>query len=259
MTTSPPLFVVPPPANLELKSGSPADPPTPYTPNSVSTSSVHKQIEMEAPPPLPSERTESEMKLQPGDRESGGEQGLPGVVHEERVEAVQDHASEGTPQTEMIVAPPNVLPPSPPLTEIEEQEAPNGNHAPDSQNPPPSPRIAEEDITVWRSSINGSYQEDDLGEETPIDETGVHLGASLQHGGPSQNRLSVPSARHEPVHPLSINSKSQPPSPPPWELIEPPESNNNHLTPVDETFPGGVSTSMPKFMYVTPKLHILPD
>ncbi|KAK7688152.1 hypothetical protein QCA50_008522 [Cerrena zonata] len=255
MTTSPPLFVVPPPSNLELKSGSPADPPTPYTPISVSTSSVHKQIEIQTPPPLPSERTESEMKVQPGDRESGDEQGLAGAVNEERVEG-EDHASEGTTQTEMIVAPPNVLPPSPPLTEIEEHETASGNHAVDGKEPDQAHHLAEEDITDWRSSVNGSYEEDDLGEVTPIDGTGVYLGASMQQGGVSQDRLSAPSPRTEPTHPLSLNLKPQPYSPPAWELIEPPETNNSHLTPVDDTFAGGVSgRSMPKSLN---SRHLIP-
>ena len=247
MTTSPPLFVVPPPANLELKPSSPTDPPTPYTPKSVSTSSVHKQIEVDTPPPLPSERTDSEMKTQPGNRESGGQLGLAGLGNEERREQVQEHASEGTTQAEMIITPPNVTLPSPPLTEIEEQEDSEGNHVPVSRDQPPLHHLAEEDITNWRSSVNGSYQEDDLGEETPVDEVGSHLGARMELGGASQDRLSVPTPRPAPAHPLSLNTKSQPPSPPPWEVIDPPETNNSHLTPVNETFPEGISNgSMPK-------------
>ncbi|KAI0077409.1 hypothetical protein K474DRAFT_1084824 [Panus rudis PR-1116 ss-1] len=263
-TASSPLFVVLPP---EVKSLSPeATPPTPYTPNSTTTAfSVHHSEEGSSTSPTSPDIPDNRPEMNPAEE---------APAHEERErmgsgEAESSAAGGKPPRAEMTVAPPNVLPPSPPLTEIEEHERASGERRASTSSlgaldrrkrekgkMQQSSHMPEEDITNWRTSVydaeRGSYHEDDLGwettnEATPVDNAPPGIaGSSARPGGASQDRLSVPSTSdREPVHPLRLDI--HPPSPPPWEVIPPPETNNSHLSREDAVFSAGTSRgTMPK-------------
>lgn len=133
---------------------------------------------------------------------------------------------EGKQGMEMTVSPPAILPPSPPLTangsQLDEKEVAREDRGEDSRIP------EEEDIATWRSSADGSYHEDDLGyatttaEPTPIDRANGFGSHSRRPSGEHSTQLDF-------QHPLRLDV--HPPSPPPWELVEPPETNNSHISP----------------------------
>ncbi len=144
-------------------------------------------------------------------------------------------------------APPDMLPPSPPLTVADAREEPGQEddlHAASSSSAKPRgtdaalPHMREEDITEWRVSVHGGREEeeDDLnaaqdGEYDPYD-----LGYSpVTPVGPSAHRTAAAVALEEMAkgrnnlreveeHPLRFDVHP-PPSPPPWEVISPPATN----------------------------------
>jgi len=144
--------------------------------------------------------------------------------------------------TEMRVEAPDTLPPSPPLTDTEVLREEDHEPTPKNHQSP------EEDIINFHTSSSGegSWQEDDLGystaEPTPIDNrrlSAAHHVIHNQHYHRGSSSNSTPLAgtssgkhRHVPEHPLRLDV--HPPSPPPWEVIDPPETNN---TPQGALFP----------------------
>ncbi|GJE94191.1 Erf4 domain-containing protein [Phanerochaete sordida] len=187
------------------------------------------------------------------------------ALHDGQHPAQKDEGNEGLAgqigMPGIVCAPPAILPPSPPLTVADARDEPeaggstfsgpagSSTQLPLSSVPPPSMR--EEDISNWRASMhegggeeaaqeqfngeaqgageeqeggdmNGEYDEYDLGyspespvgpshARTPTTPTGI---TSLQ----KQDALN---------HPLRMDI--HPPSPPPWEVIHPPESIENVL------------------------------
>lgn len=226
MTTLSPLHVVVP-SESALESDMVA-PPTPYTPNST-TSLNHPDL------PQPSLAQDSsatrlsstdanhehtpEMNHVEGKRESAVRQSGPGSP---------DGGGEGKAQ-DIVFTPIDTLPPSPPLTDNEGREEEKGVTP---QEPSPALRSPAEDSQNWHSSADereGSYHEDDLGystEVSPVESQGrPGLEAALR--GVLENGLPPSPTRNFPDHPLRLDV--HPPSPPPWETIEPPESNNGIL------------------------------
>lgn len=231
MTAASPLHVELP-SSSQLKSFADS-PPTPYTPRSVvslrqnsdsasmaSAKTPHSSVE----PHSPHQPVSSEVDRKHAESDEAGE--IP-VFAEER-EAFQDkdqpHAQE-IELPEMSVAPPDTLLPSPPLTEIEGK---------DEDEAKPSPQhLPEEDITNWQSSVDGrdgSYHESDLGystgnEVSPVDARGSGMP---RPEGVSRDANSASPAPQEIVHPLRLDI--HPPSPPLWEVIQPPQDNNIRRT-----------------------------
>lgn len=147
-------------------------------------------------------------------------------------------------------APPDVLPPSPPLTvadpredsELEEEHPAASSSSAQRQDITfAPPRMREEDITDWRASMHkdgedeeegrldgagdGEYDPYDLGyspEVSPATPVGPSVHA--MHASSTQDRLKAQGGLLEaPDHPLQLDV--HPPSPPLWELIPPPETN----------------------------------
>lgn len=144
-----------------------------------------------------------------------------------RQEAGERAGGQEIDSPEMGVAPPDTLPPSPPLTEIDGRDEDESKQTPDHSSKTAT-HLAEEDITNWQASVDGrdaSYHESDLGystgnEVTPID----GRAPSTRLGGMGHDREDDSSAAQEVLHPLRFDV--HPPSPPLWEVIQPPETNN---------------------------------
>ncbi|KIP04451.1 hypothetical protein PHLGIDRAFT_93490 [Phlebiopsis gigantea 11061_1 CR5-6] len=144
----------------------------------------------------------------------------------------------------IVCAPPDILPPSPPLTVADAREdhesAAGGSSsqlATNSQSaaagaPPP---MREEDITSWRVSMSGGTAEkqrelraQDEAEETPGEYDPYDLGYSPETPiGPSHARApgmpaGAASLQQTLEHPL--RSTGNPQTPPLWEVISPPPS-----------------------------------
>jgi len=107
---------------------------------------------------------------------------------------------------------PSVLP-SPPLTRVgtNESRSTRGVLRGDEEK-------EEVDITAWRKSTQRAEEED---EEVYIDEDSPE---SPENRG--RNLLSL--ATKDPLQALRVNVLPVAPSPPLWEVVSPPESNNNH-------------------------------
>ncbi|THH30399.1 hypothetical protein EUX98_g3809 [Antrodiella citrinella] len=232
MTAASPLHVELP-SSSQLKSLSDS-PPTPYTPqssvslhkNSDSASMSSAKVPRSPGSPHPSQNAASPERAE---NEEGGQK----AVFAERGIAEDEAQTQEIELPEMSVAPPDTLPPSPPLTEIEGRDEDEAKPASVSQPPPkPGSHLPEEDITNWQSSVDGrdgSYHEDDLGystgnEVTPIDGHGF----GTRPEGVVRDRQSESSAAQDILHPLRFDV--HPPSPPLWEVIQPPNHNNNGPT-----------------------------
>jgi hypothetical protein len=136
-------------------------------------------------------------------------------------------------------APPVILPPSPPLTVSDPRDVPepeaNMPAVSSSSTQPQSmavspPTLQEEDITSWRVSMGGGEEtrrevleeevEDGLeGDYDPYD-LGYSPVTPVSPSGLSGRRASRTSRTSD--HPLRFNISA--PSPPPWEIIGPPEN-----------------------------------
>lgn len=161
----------------------------------------------------------------------------------------------------IVCAPPDILPPSPPLTVADARDEPEagsstltGAAGPSSTSPPSHaapPAMREEDITNWRASMhkgdereeerreereeqaeeddevremNGEYDPYDLGysPETPVGPSSLNARTPTTPTAPTS--LQKKEALDHPLR-LDVN----PPTPPPWEVIQPPESIENVL------------------------------
>lgn len=147
-------------------------------------------------------------------------------------------------------APPNVLPPSPPLTVAETRDGIEPEGGPAAVSSPQlltvttvPPHMREEDITNWRASMGAEekHREVDVEEQEEEEERELEgeydpydLGYSpVTPVHPSSNAdAAVEEAKSRPQntrqvsdHPLRFDV--HPPSPLPWEAISPPSSNEN--------------------------------
>ncbi|KAI0791791.1 Golgin subfamily A member 7/ERF4 family-domain-containing protein [Abortiporus biennis] len=215
MTAASPLHVSTSPNSLSTSS--PASPPTPNTPKSATSmqpdsqpQSSSSQPEMPSIPSTPLTSPDNTSKTSLSHVEGNGivqSKLLSMQTTGSGVDEVQEIALP-----EMKISPPEVLPPSPPYTE------PGGHSEPEG--------------LVWKESQDiasreGSFHELEFSysEPTPIDPYGPSaVGSSTRHGGISQDRLTANSSQNVPEHPLRLDV--HPPSPPPWEVIEPPATNN---------------------------------
>lgn len=190
--------------------------------------------------------------LQKGEKEKGnevlaGRVGMPGIV----------------------CAPPEILPPSPPLTVADSREELEvgsstlsgvaGSSAQHRSSRVPPPSMREEDITSWRASmhegvgesagrrrddgegtgaeeeegeeeVNGEYDPYDLGysPETPVGPSHARM-PTTPTGASSQQKRDIVD------HPLRLDI--HPPSPPPWEVFQPPDSIENVLAETRMVYP----------------------
>lgn len=226
------------PLHVELSSGSQLksfsdSPPTPYTPrsavslrqNSDSASMAStKAPETPASPLPPHNGAPSEVDVKYAEHDQGGDKAV--FAEGREAETKENAEAQEIELPEMNVAPPDTLPPSPPLTEIEgreEDEAKPTPHLPSNS----ASHLPEEDITNWQSSVDGgdgSYHEDDLGYSTGNEVTPTDGPSSARPEGVSHGRESMSSAAQDVLHPLRFDV--HPPSPPLWEVIQPPEHNN---------------------------------
>ncbi|TCD71464.1 hypothetical protein EIP91_010170 [Steccherinum ochraceum] len=230
MTAATPLHVELP-SSSQLKSFADS-PPTPYTPRSVlslrqnsdsASMASAKTPRSPVEPHSPHDPTSSEVNGKHAESDEGGDKPVFAEGREAAQSKDQLHAQE-IELPEMNVAPPDTLPPSPPLTEMEGKDEDEAKAA--------SQHLPEEDITNWQSSVDGrdgSYHESDLGYSTGNEVSPVDAR------GPSARQLGVPqdgdfasSAPQEVVHPLRLDV--HPPSPPLWEVIQPPQDNNTRRT-----------------------------
>lgn len=256
-------------------------PPTPVTTHSQH-SATSSRLDLPAPPlpepPLPTnlltkqeETSASDTSAQPaeGDYLSSSSPPMP---REEAQSSVVDQGlhEEGQPSTGkrgnegltvridlpgMVCAPPDILPPSPPLTlaDTRDEAEAGSSTLQGPAGPSPSASAApsamrEEDITNWRASMNkdkddgeeekqreleeddevgemnGEYDPYDLGysPETPVGPSPLHARTpTIPSGAVSPQRKDALD------HPLRLNVN--PPTPPLWETIGPPESMESAL------------------------------
>jgi len=109
---------------------------------------------------------------------------------------------------------PSVLP-SPPLTRV------GTNESRSTRGVMPEDEEKEEvDITAWRDSTQRADDED---EEVYMDED-MDSPESLAN----RVRNSLSPATKDPLQALRVNVEPNAPSPPLWEVVSPPSSNNNH-------------------------------
>ena len=250
MTSAPSisLHVLPPaPADIKAALDNPPTPLTPRTLNSAMSSRAHLPEDGTNPAitqTSPSEPTSSEAGPDmpaPSDipLASSGDNG-PTIVAPTAKKPAEKPLSQG-PLLGLKCTPPDVLPPSPPLTVAEPRDESDSEEDPvkaagaqsQQHGDAPAPSgMREEDITEWRISVHkeededahsplgdGEYDPYDLGyspDPTPI----TPVGHSGHAGGPTTNPQS--NVLHAtPNHPLQFDIHA--PSPPPWELIDPPE------------------------------------
>ena len=254
MTAPSPSLHVSPPGQADIKRF-PENPPTPLTPQtSNSAMSSRAQLSEDSTyPPVPQTSLSPDLSS----RKSLSDMPEAHTVSESS-KPVQDGSSEqdrqddGAQTVEMPMlglkcAPPDVLPPSPPLTVADAREEPGQEgdiHAASSSSAPPRdtgaalPHMREGDITEWRASVHGTREEEDEDDlDAPLDEDydPYDLGYSPETPvGPSANRAGVTMGqgkipgqsvlREAEDHPLKFEAHP-PPSPPPWEVIPPPATN----------------------------------
>lgn len=255
MTAPSPSLHVSPPGQADIKRF-PENPPTPLTPQtSNSAMSSRAQLSEDSTyPPVPQTSLSPDLSS----RKSLSDMPEADPVPEsskpvQNGTSEQDKRQDGAQTVEIPMlglkcAPPDVLPPSPPLTVADAREEPGQEedpHAASSSSTRPRdtgaalPHMREEDITEWRASVHGTREEEDEddvnapldGEYDPYD-----LGYSPETPvGPSANRAGVTmglegkipgqsALREAEDHPLKFEAHP-PPSPPPWEVIPPPATN----------------------------------
>ncbi|KAH8101443.1 Golgin subfamily A member 7/ERF4 family-domain-containing protein [Cristinia sonorae] len=244
MTAPSTLHVQLPPADSQLKSFSDS-PPTPYTPRSAASLSQNEDsasMSSAKPPRSPEAQSHHDLASPVGnggpgsDKAEKSEGGPTPVFAERKGENGYGHSQgQEIELPEMGVAPPDTLPPSPPLTEeVDARDEDNAKQtSPGNLSEHPSD-LQEQDITNWQSSVDGrdgSYHEDDLGystgnEVTPIDGPGfTPRTEGVSHARQVSTSSSAPP---EASHPLRFDV--HPPSPPLWEVIQPPPDNNAQPT-----------------------------
>lgn len=249
-----------PAASLHVETPTLADVKSTYPPTPVTARSRHSatssRSDLPAPPmpepPLPTNAAaeHAPTAIAPTEHPSPSSPGMKDAGHA----AVDQGPYEGGLQDDrvaprisipgIVCAPPNILPPSPPLTVADAREdhesAAGGSSsqlATNSQSaaagaPPP---MREEDITSWRVSMSGGTAEkqrelraQDEAEETPGEYDPYDLGYSPETPiGPSHARApgmpaGAASLQQTLEHPL--RSTGNPQTPPLWEVISPPQS-----------------------------------
>lgn len=168
----------------------------PYTPTSaMSTSALYINDSGAGAPSVQEDREESVP-------------GTSGALKKSRKELFVEVPKKRPDVDEM----PSVLP-SPPLTRVGTNESRSTRGVPHGDE-----EKEEVDITAWRESTQRAEEED---EEVYIDEDSPESPENR-----ARNSLSL--ATKDPLQALRVNVPPVARSPPPWEVVSPPESNNNH-------------------------------
>lgn len=171
-----------------------------------------------------------------------------GMVPDHR-DALKEDEPASTGFLGLQCAPPDVLPPSPPLTVADTRdgaEVDGGAPAAASHSAQPlgvttaPPHMREEDITNWRASMGEGekHREEELEEEAEGEMEGEYDPYDLGYSpvtpvqpsaitGPrmEETKAQSPNARRTDDHPLRLDVS--PPSPPPWEVISPPSTSEH--------------------------------
>ncbi|THG94716.1 hypothetical protein EW026_g6809 [Hermanssonia centrifuga] len=187
--------------------------------------------------------------------------------------------------------PPAVLPPSPPLTVVDSRDEPEGSansKASGSALPTElratSPPMGEKDIADWRVSMGGDEQDErdhqdqaedeydpyDLGYSTgvtpvtPVGPSAHRLRHSTEDGTieeMSEDMPSMQSARNQEAHDHPLRLDVHPPSPLPWEVINPPDINaGTRADGMDGTlYPLDTRSGFAQPLYVLLLLYLLVD
>ncbi|KAJ3551180.1 hypothetical protein NM688_g4858 [Phlebia brevispora] len=262
MTSTPSTSLhVLPPTQADIKPF-PENPPTPLTPRSTINSAISSRAQLSEESTYPP-ATKPSLLLDHPSRRSLSD--MPDEYLQDKPAAFIYDGSLGqegkggsdqsqTTQMSMLglkCAPPDVLPPSPPLTVAdprdesgadEDLHAASSSFAEQQGVSSAPPRMREEDITEWRASMHkGDEDDDEVGDlDGPMDEEydpydlgysseatpATPVGPSARTGGPfmgSDEKLTTQKRLREAAdHPLRLDVHP-PPSPPPWEVIQPPE------------------------------------